>query len=418
MKFLLTCQMAGSSRHGMVRRVYALSKALVEQGHDVTILASSYSHTRKAQPQRARFRTPEEIDGIKYFWMPGIRYSFDSSVVRVISMFNYIAFCAAWIALNVRRGRFDCIIASSPFPTEIYPAALASRLAKGLLVFDVRDLWPLTLKKLGGYSARHPFIMLMQCAEDYACRNADLITTVLRNGERYLRSRGLAAGRYHHMPNGVVAAPVADKLDGNHRQLLDRLRDSDRFIIGYAGAIGLSNAMDCLVQALPRVNDNVHLVLAGSGERVDSVRQLADELKVSKRVHLIGRIGPGQVPDLLSRVDAGFVATRKSSLYRYGASLTKAGEYALAGLPQIYGVGDRGNPVELSGGGVQFVPESAGSCAEAITVLYGMNETQRRQMGLRGQTWILENQLWSRLAQAFVNRLEDCRDSNRQSAAP
>ena len=154
----------------MVLRNFALAKELVAQGHDVTIIASSYAHTRKSQPSQSRFLKPEVLSGINYFWLPGVRYSPSGSVGRVSAMAVYTLMAVLWLLINVRKGLFHVVLASSPFPTVIYPAFLAAKISRAKLIFDIRDLWPLTLKKLGGLSQRHPFILLMQCAEDFACR--------------------------------------------------------------------------------------------------------------------------------------------------------------------------------------------------------------------------------------------------------
>ncbi|MCR2730922.1 glycosyltransferase WbuB, partial [Salmonella enterica] len=76
-----------------------------------------------------------------------------------------------------------------PHPFAIYPAARLARRYGARLIYDIRDLWPLTPILLGNYSQRHPFIRLLQAAEDYACRHADLVTAVPRNAEAYLRGR-------------------------------------------------------------------------------------------------------------------------------------------------------------------------------------------------------------------------------------
>ena len=98
------------------------------------------------------------------------------------------------------------------------------------LLHEVHDLWPLSPMELGGYSRWHPFIMLLQAAEDYACRHADAIVSILpkvrehlarsihyrrllasrRNGQGLDTTQGEAASRkVAVIGNGNVALDVA-----------------------------------------------------------------------------------------------------------------------------------------------------------------------------------------------------------------
>jgi glycosyltransferase involved in cell wall biosynthesis len=325
-------------------------------------------------------------------------------------MVIYTGIAGFWSLLKVRRGRFDHVLASSPFPTVIYPAFLAARISNARLIFDVRDLWPLTLKKIGGYSARHPFIQLMQCAENFACRKSDLVLAVPQNSERYLMSRGLRANRFMHMPNGVSDSQGGKPLPRKTRSILEDLRRTGHFIVGYAGAIGLANSLECLVRSLRQVDSRVVLVLAGDGAFVARLLSIAAEIGAEDRVIFLGRINTSEVADLLSLVDVAYAAVRRSSLYRFGASMTKMNDYLMAGLPILYGVGDRGNPVEKSGCGIEFVPESDKSCAKAIQALFSMSSAELDSMGEKGRTWALQNQMWSKIAREFVDRAAGLND--------
>jgi len=190
MNFLILSQNAGSRNHGMVLRNYNWAKTLVDMGYEVTVVASSFSHSRQTQPEANKgWITEENIDGIRYLWLWGPRYSAQSSLGRVFSMFVFVL--QLFFPDKRLKENYDVVVLSSPPPFGIYPAYRLAKKKQAKLIFDVRDLWPLTLKELGGYSARHPFVWLMQKAEDYACRNADLVTAVARNSENYLKSRGL-----------------------------------------------------------------------------------------------------------------------------------------------------------------------------------------------------------------------------------
>ena len=50
MNILLINHYAGSNIHGMEYRPYYLAKEWVKVGHDVTIVAASFSHVRSKQP--------------------------------------------------------------------------------------------------------------------------------------------------------------------------------------------------------------------------------------------------------------------------------------------------------------------------------------------------------------------------------
>lgn len=64
---------AGSDKHGMEYRPYFMAKRWVEAGHNVTIVASSYSHLRTKNPDMRGQATMEEMhDGIRYFGLRGL----------------------------------------------------------------------------------------------------------------------------------------------------------------------------------------------------------------------------------------------------------------------------------------------------------------------------------------------------------
>ena len=123
--------------------------------------------------------------------------------------------------------------------------------------------------RTGRNVAPTPFRALLQWAEDFAYRRADVVVSMLPNAKAYMQSRGMAPHKFVHIPNGVdpeTLAGAAEPLPARHREVLDGLRAQGRFVVGYAGAHGLANALGTLVAAAERLRgEPVSVVLVGQG---------------------------------------------------------------------------------------------------------------------------------------------------------
>ena len=75
MRILLINHYAGSLEHGMEYRPYYLAREWVRLGHQVRIVAASFSHVRARNPQLdgAAF-LDQQIDGIDYRWIASPAY--------------------------------------------------------------------------------------------------------------------------------------------------------------------------------------------------------------------------------------------------------------------------------------------------------------------------------------------------------
>ncbi|WP_229205834.1 glycosyltransferase family 4 protein [Duganella sp. Leaf126] len=251
MNILLINHYAGSPLHGMEYRPYYLAREWVKAGHRVRIVAASQSHLRTHAPQLAtRAVLDEDIDGIAYRWLA--TPSYDGNGIRRAA--NIAAFLARLTAQSAQLAaeRPDLVIASSTYPADIWPARRIARLAGARLVFEVHDLWPLSPIELGGMSPRHPFIRLMQAAENAACRHADTVISILPHAASHLIAHGMAPHKLHVVPNGVALAEwerAPAPLPAPVTTLLDSLRAEGRMVVGYAGSQGRANALDTLLDA-------------------------------------------------------------------------------------------------------------------------------------------------------------------------
>ena len=405
MNILLLSQFAGSPRHGMVFRNYAWAREWVKQGHRVTLVTSSFAHARSLNPPPGQTRIVEEdIDGVRYVWVWGNRYRAASAVGRLISMALFTLQCF-FLKLPLQE-RYDVVIASSAHPFTIYPAWRLARRFKARLVYDIRDLWPLSLIELGGHSKRNPVIWLMDAAEKFACRHADLVTAVPHRCESYLRDQGLPPGHFLAVGNGFIPEEMADEpLPTSHREKLEHLRTSGAFVVGYAGSIGLANAMHTLVEALNGSDERIHAVLMGHGACVEDLKQQAQHLNVAHRVHFLEPVARAQIPAFLRLIDLAYIGLLDLSVYRFGTSLTKVNDYMWAKKPILYSGNDPDNAVVLSGGGFSCAAENIEELRQTLNRAAAMDKKELTALGDKGHQWLLENRLVSRQVQQIIAAL-------------
>jgi glycosyltransferase involved in cell wall biosynthesis len=262
--------------------------------------------------------------------------------------------------------------------------------------------------ELGGYSPRHPFIMLLQAAEDFACRHADAIVSILPKVRPHLEAHGMAPHKLHLVPNGVdpaewqgAAAPLPARLEAD----LDALRQHGRFIVGYAGTHGVANALGTVLDAARRLRGHpVAFVLVGSGPEKAALERRSAELGLAN-VHFFDPVAKSQVPSLLQRFDVAYIGWRRQPLYRFGISPNKLIDYMMAARPVLHAVEAGNDPVMEAGCGMTVAPEDPQAIADAVLALREMAPDARQQLGRRGRVHALANHTYPVLGQRFLTAL-------------
>lgn len=406
MRILYINHYAGSPRHGMEYRPYYLAREWVRMGHDVHIIASARSHIRRNQPDLAgQVRLDETIDGIRYTWFKTSTYS-GNGLARVCNMVSFVGRLGLESKQISASFKPDVVIASSTYPMDIWPAARIARMAGAKLIFEIHDLWPLTPMELGGMSRWHPFIMLLQAAEDYAYRHANRVVSMLPKVRVHVESRGMASSKLHIVPNGIDPGEWSGEtppLHASANNMLATLREQGRAIIGYAGTHGISNALDTFLHAAKIMQDEkVVFVLVGDGpEKVRLQQRVAVEQL--KNVCFLDPIPKAQVPALLGMFDVAYIGWRRQPLYRFGISPNKLMDYMMAARPVLHAVEAGNDAVSEARCGFTVVPEDPTESARGIRRLVALSADEREAMGQRGKKFVLDNLTYPILAQRFLN---------------
>lgn len=409
MRILLINHYAGSVHHGMEFRPYYLAREWVKSGNEVLIVAASYSHLRRENPQFEGGLFRETVDGVPYLWVKTPRYH-DNGLGRAKNILAFYTKLHAKARAIAAEFRPQAVIASSTYPFDNYLAARIAQLSGGRFYYEIHDLWPLTQLELYGLSPANPYVRMLQRAEDFAFKNASRVISVLPQADLHMAERGFSRDKFVYIPNGVVLPENAqaenqDKQQdgGKTEETLRMQKAAGKFVVLYLGGFATANALEDFVDAAGLVGEGIALVLVGDGGKK---QQLIARAGGAENICFLDSVKKERVQQVLQLADCLYLGARRCELYRYGVGMNKLYDYMLAARPIICGIEASNDPVGESGCGLTIKPESPRAIADAIASLRAKTEAERRAMGERGTNYVREQHKYAILAQKFLEALD------------
>ncbi len=390
---------AGSPYHGMEYRHYYVGKKLLEYGFNVYIIAASFSHLFFKKPNVNSDFNVENIDGIDYLWLKTPKYESSHDKKRVLKWLIFLY--KTYLKLPIRSLRKpDFIIASSPSLFPILSAYKWSKKLKAKFLVEIRDIWPLTLVELGGYSPRHPFIKLMESIERFAYKKADKIISVLPLFNKYLEDIGYNPDKFVYIPNGICIDELSEK-EPLPRNIMDRI-PMNKFLITYAGTFGKANALEYLIEAakLLKDNSNIRFMLVGKGSEEGRLRNMVENLKLNN-VTFIPPVSKRQVQEILKLSDVCYIGWLKKKIYTYGISANKIFDYMYTGTPILHSYSGKADIIKQARCGISVEAENPKAIAQAILKFYNISSLERKEMGKRGKNYLLKFYTYEKIAEKF-----------------
>tara|TARA_Y100000813_G_scaffold108288_1_gene77460 strand:- start:14023 stop:15219 length:1197 start_codon:yes stop_codon:yes gene_type:complete len=381
-------QYAGSSNHGMTFRSYFLAKEFIKC-HRVTIFSASFSHVMSNPPSVSKKYTEENINGIKYFWLKVPVYKQSKSFGRLISMFIFLY---RLFFLNVKKHCTpDVIIVSSASPLPIWKAYFWAKRFNAKLIFEVRDIWPMSIIELGGFKKINPLVVLLQITENFAYKVSDYVVSVLPKAFEHMKHHGLDLRRFKYIPNGIEIKNLI-KTDINNKNV---------FKIGYAGTLGIANALKYLIYAANLVKEsNIEIHLLGNGPEKNALMGIVNDNNISN-VYFHDAVPKNEVGIFLSKMDVLYIGWHFSKIYRFGISANKLFDYLASAKPIIHSVDAGNDPVLEAKAGISIKPESPKEIANAILKLYKMPVSKRNELGNNGREYVEKYHSYEKLAKQY-----------------
>ena len=394
-------QYASTPETGMGGRHYYLAKELAKQGHKVYLIAAGFTHLlRQPLILENDFTVQPICENFDFVWVKMAEYPDAHDKKRVLNWFKF-----TWKLLKLPKiiaDKPDAILVSSPAPFMFLGAQRLAKKFKAKLAFEVRDIWPLTLVELGGYSPKHPFIRLMQWLEDKAYRDSDVVLSNLPNSVVHMVERGMNPNKFTWIPNGFDMAELenAQPLNENAVSALPK----DKFIVGYTGTLGVANALDTLIEAAEGLKDetDIAFVLVGGGKEKPG---LVEKAKGLKNVIFIDPIPKQQIQSMLSEFDVCYIGCQDVSLYRFGTAPNKIPEYMFSAKPILQSCNDGYDYIKYAKCGESVKSQNPQAIADAVLQLKALTPEERQKMGENGRAYALANHDYAKLAQKLAQVL-------------
>lgn len=272
---------------------------------------------------------------------------------------DYVSFAATAFLAGMRED-FDIIVATSPQFFTTWAGALLARIKQRPWVFELRDLWPESIVATG--SMKRGFLFnVLERIELGLYRDSAHVVAVTNAFKDDLERRGIREGKISVVTNGVRPAVYRHHLDGGWTA-----GGHEDFTVGYLGTHGLAHGLEVVLDAAELLsNEPVRFVLVGDGAQKGWLQDQAARRGLGN-VEFHPPIPRGEVPGLLTRIDAAVVPLRRTETFRTVIP-SKIFEAAAAGRPVLLGVeGEAQGVIDAFGAGLCFEPENAGALADAV----------------------------------------------------
>ena len=296
---------------------------------------------------------------------------------------NYFSFAASsYYHLRQSKKKIDVLVCESPPLFLGITAVYLKRKFNCKLVFNVSDLWPESVEKMGIIKNKWIIKRAYKLA-NWIYKNADLISG---------QTKGIVEGIRQMQPSKkIIWFPNGVDLEFFSLENTVNSSSKNSFDILYAGIIGHAQGLEIILHAANNLQHtkNIHFYIIGDGPEKTQLLRLQTEYKLSN-VTFISNQPREFIFQKITECNAYLVPLRKLDLFK-GAIPSKLFEPLAFGKPILLGVDGEAKQlfIDEGKGGLYFEPENVAQLTEAIMELYN-NEELAKTLGSNGKKYVMQ----------------------------
>lgn len=386
----------------MPARFFILAKEFMKLGNDVTLITSDSNHLAHFPPTEVTYNK-ESFEGLPIIWIKTKKYGKTASISRVLSWFDFEK--KLFLMDISHHSKPNVVIISSLSIFSILYGYYLKKKFGTFLVFEIRDIWPLTMTEEGGFSKWHPLVILIGMIEKIGYKYSDLIVGTMPKLDEHIKNILGYERPFLCSPLGFVPNTDKNLLQENP---FEEVFPKNKIIIGYAGSMGITNALECFIEVIKKLQsqEKIHFMLVGSGDLRETFEKT---LEGCLNVTFLPRIEQDKIKYFLQKCDILYLSTKNSKVWEYGQSMNKVVEYMLASKPIIASYAGYPSMINEAHCGRFITTSTVEDLASEILDIASLDEKQRRTLGENGQKWIYENRQYPKLAKEYIYKINTLR---------
>lgn len=345
---------------------------------EVTILTCTpnFPHGKVYEGYKNKFYQKEKLDGIEVIRVWSYITSNSGFLKRVL---DYISFAIMAFIFGLFK-KYDVIIATSPQFFTTWAAWALSKIRRKPWVFELRDLWPESIKTVGAMK-QGKMIEILEKIELGLYKSSNKVIAVTDAFKTNLISRGIEESKIEVITNGsnldLFYPQNKDEL------LLNELEINDKFIVGYIGTHGMAHSLDFIVKSISKIDDSsIHFLFIGDGAMKQTILKIADDMNI-KNITFLDPIKKEEVPKYLSLCDISLAPLKKEDNFKTVIP-SKIFEASAMEKPTLLGVeGQAQEILEKYDSGLCFEPENEKDFLEKLYQLRDKEVYTRCQIGCK-----------------------------------
>ena len=360
---------------GIARVVHDLSKRLIKDGHDVTVVTY----------QEGDLPNFENDKGVKVYRVPNFEINPNNFIDWIMQLnFNLVAKTTEIIN---EQGKFDVIHAHD------WLVAYAAKTLKHS--FDIPLVSTIHATEAGRNGGIHDEVQRYINDTEWLLTYESTEVIVNSNFMKgdIQRLFGLPFEKINVIPNGLNLTAFSG-LERDYSFRRQYAADNEKIILTM-GRMVYEKGIQHLVAAMPKILDNYHdakLVIVGKGGMIDDLRAQVHSLGIDQKVYFAGFINSRKAP-IYQCAD---IAVFPSTYEPFGIVALEA---MLAGVPTVVSdVGGLGEIVQHGVNGMKSYAGNPNSIADSIlTLLY--NPELCANVTKKAKQEVKDNYSWAKIAQ-------------------
>lgn len=363
-----------------------LCEELVRKGHQVTIIAAVPHYPSGQVPEHFRrhwLQTSEE-NGVRVIRVRVPSLDRNRLLYRAIQ-FGVFQLGAALASL---RQAYDVALVTNPAIEVFLPFFTSVVLRRKPSVFFVADVYPDVGIQLNIFRSR-PVIKLVEALERFCLRHATYTWIFSQSFRIPIARLGVPPERQrliYSWINPQAIAPLPRNTAFSREFGLD-----DRFVVLYAGNLGLSQGLDRVLDVAQRLMGHPQFcfVFVGDGSGKEALVRQAEARQLTN-VRFIPFQPFSRVAEVLATADVALLSLQSS--IASSSIPSKTFSYLASGRP-IIGIldpqSDAADLIRRSGGGMVIAPDQIDALEDVLLEWYRSPELYS-EMGAKGRDYVLQ----------------------------